>query len=337
MEPYYQDDSAKIYNGNCLSVLRDLPDELVQMCVTSPPYWGLRDYKNDDQLGQEKTPEEYVKNLVEVFKEVKRVLKNDGTLWLNLGDCFYGSWENYGGGNRGAGKQRLIKSGSHATNPVWEGLEGFRPPAIQKHPSLKPKDLVGIPWRVAFALQADGWFLRQEIIWSKPNPMPESVLDRPTRSHEQIFLLSKQQKYFYNSNAIKEPATYSTEARKGRAKEGDKGYPTSERNGIRKSKKQNVGVESDITRNKRSVWSVATRPFAEAHFAVFPPELIKPCILAGSKEGEVVLDPFSGAGTTALVSKERNRKSIGIELNCNYIEIAKGRLCQEVLSLVEGG
>lgn len=260
--------------GDCRAILRSLPSESVQCCVTSPPYWGLRDYGHADQIGQEATPELFVQTLVEVFREVRRVLRDDGTLWLNLGDSYAGSGKgrNADGSHREGGKQGTSRG----------TIEGR---LVKTHaPDCKPKDLIGIPWRVAFALQADGWYLRQDIIWAKPNPMPESVTDRCTKSHEYIFLLSKSPKYYYNAKAIAEP-----------------------------------------TRNKPSVWSINTHAYPEAHFATYPPDLIKPCIMAGTKAGDVVLDPFGGSGTTGQVALELGRRAILCELNPDYAEIIHQR------------
>ena len=304
-----------ILTGCCLSVLATLPDQSVNTCVTSPPYWGLRDYGMPGQLGLELTPEEYVANMVGVFRQVKRILRDDGTLWINLGDS-------YAGGSR----------------------------------SLKPKDLVGIPWMVAFALRADGWYLRSDIIWSKPNPMPESVTDRPTKAHEYLFLLSKSANYHYDHESIREPAAESSiqrwsqnvESQEGshRANGGAKINGTMKavggprrgdkqrghgrgHNGFNDRWDQMTKEEQSFGRNKRSVWTVATKPFPEAHFATYPPELIEPCILAGCPKGGTVLDPFFGAGTTGLVADRLQRNCIGIELNPQYVEIAERRLKKE--------
>ncbi|MFA5300086.1 MAG: site-specific DNA-methyltransferase [Lutibacter sp.] len=334
MTPFYQNSGVTIYNGDALEVLKQLPNESVQMCVTSPPYWGLRDYLVGGQIGLEKTPEEYVQKIVEVFHEVKRVLKKDGTCWINLGDSYAGSG--------GTGNQ---------FNQVGKGLNIVRP--VKPMGGLKPKDLVGIPWMVAFALRADGWYLRSDIIWHKPNPMPESVTDRPTKSHEYIFLLSKNQKYYYDADAIKEEAKYSTKDRKSQPNiENQKYYPTKEHNGIRQRKPagwdtrqgahrafHREGRAPDVEyttthsllRNKRSVWTVATHPCKAAHFATFPEKLIEPCILAGSRIGDTVIDPFGGSGTSARVAKRLNRQAILIELNPNYIEIKQEVLDQKSL------
>ena len=300
--------SIKILQGNCLETLSSLEEKSVNTCVTSPPYWGLRDYGTDDQLGLEETPEKFVENLVNVFREVRRVLRDDGTVWLNLGDSYAGPKGNNRGEGAGGGQER-------------GELLGFDNIKTKVPKGLKQKDLVGIPWRVAFALQADGWYLRQDIIWHKPNPMPESVTDRCTKAHEYIFLLSKSAKYYYDYEAIKED---SAESSKDRLKQNIKNQKGSSRVPGKTNGAMNaVGSEK---RNKRSVWSVVTQPYSEAHFATYPPELIKPCILAGCPEGGTVLDPFGGSGTTAQVASNLNRNAILCELNPEYVEIAKGRL-----------
>lgn len=266
---------SKIMLGDCRTELDSLRIESVQSCVTSPPYWGLRDYgTGDDQLGMESSPEEYTENMVEVFRAVKRVLKDDGTLWLNLGDTYCGT------GDKGDGKDPKHKEGRN-----WDGHKALN----NKIDGLKKKDLVGIPWRVAFALQADGWYLRQDIIWSKPNAMPEPVKDRCTKSHEHIFLLSKSQNYFYDCDAV-------------------------------------ADTTSAGTRNKRDVWSVNTQPYKDAHFATFPEKLIEPCILAGTQTGDTVLDPFTGSGTTGKVSVENSRNFVGVEINPDYKKLAEARI-----------
>lgn len=301
----------KIIQGDCLEVLKSLPDGIINTCVTSPPYYGLRDYGVDRQIGLEETPDAYVQKLVEVFREVKRVLRDDGTLWLNLGD----SYNNTKNGNTELNKHKCAVTDSF-TKKIWK--------------ELKPKDLIGIPWRVAFALQADGWYLRQDIIWHKPNPMPESVTDRCTKSHEYIFLLSKSQKYYYDHEAIKEPIAESTKEFGG----GKNGWGKSNINhatpqgthGPSLRGEGRCGESSDGTRNKRSVWTVTTKPFSEAHFATFPEELINPCVLAGCPEGGLVYDPFMGAGTTAYVAKKLGRHFLGSELNPAYIDIANKRV-----------
>jgi DNA modification methylase len=315
----------QILHGNCLEVLKTIPTGTINTCVTSPPYWGLRDYGVEGQIGLEKTPEEYVSKMVEVFREVKRVLRDDGTLWLNLGDSYAGSWGNYA--PTGQGGQRP-KNTERWQRKAYEDKTDWRPPTSNKHKGLKPKDLVGIPWMVAFALRADGWYLRQDIIWHKPNCMPESVKDRCTKAHEYIFLLSKSKKYYYDNEAIKEPVK---EISIRRAEYGwDCDRPSTKNasmngEGIH-TKKMGTRFVNPDGRNKRSVWTVTTKPFKGAHFAVFPEDLIEPCILAGCPEGGIVLDPFMGSGTTAIVALKHNRNYIGIELNPEYIEIARRRI-----------
>ena len=267
--------------GHCLEQLKTLPDESVNCVVTSPPYWGLRDYGIDAQIGLEDTPESFIENLTGIFREVRRVLTKDGTLWVNLGDGYYGSGKAFGDNTTTACKQ-VTNKGSQ----LHRGKKAKKPATLMPHPTLKPKDVMGLPWMFAFALRNDGWYLRSDIIWEKPNVMPESVRDRPTRSHEYIFLFTKSREYYYDADAIRDP------------------------NG----------------RNKRSVWSVNTKPLKEAHFATYPPELIRPCILAGCPKGGTVMDPFTGSGTTGVVAIEENRKFVGIELNPEYMEIAQRRL-----------
>ena len=286
-----------IIYGDCRDKLKELEAKSVQMCVTSPPYWGLRDYGHNDQIGLEKTPEEYTANMVSVFRQVKRVMKDDGTLWLNLGDSYAGNNSRAStGGSAGYGTKR---------EGVFNNLSG----------NLKQKDLVGIPWRVAFALQADGWYLRQDIIWHKPNPMPESVTDRCTKSHEYIFLLTKSPKYYFDNHAISEEANYQGVMRGGSTS---------------RYEQNNFGGDNKEydRRNKRSVWSVKPATFKESHFAVFPQELIEPCIQAGSKVGDIVIDPFFGSGTTGEVAQRFGRDYIGIELNEDYKSLQQKRCGQ---------
>jgi len=293
---------SEILIGNCLDVLPTLEEQSVHTCVTSPPYWGLRDYGKDDQLGLEETPEEYVSNMVKVFGQVRRVLRDDGTLWLNLGDSYAHS---------------LRQSGKEYAGKLTRGSKGTIVSVYKPLPiGLKSKDLVGIPWRVAFALQADGWYLRQDIIWHKPNPMPESVTDRCTKAHEYIFLLSKDKDYFYDHEAIKENAKSKFNGGGNKGRIGAEGWIGHTEN-------------LDMTRNKRSVWTVTTKPFKGAHFATFPPDLIEPCILAGCPKGGIVLDPFAGAGTTGLVAKRFGCDFVGIELNPEYAEMARTRIENE--------
>jgi len=361
MDAYYKDEWVTILHGDCVEQMRMMPERSVNTCVTSPPYFGLRDYGCDGQIGLEETPDAFVQKLVEVFREVKRVLRDDGTLWLNLGDSYAGS----GKGLYGDGQSHGSEGAKQKTNKGSIGLSLSSGP--NNSCGLKPKDLIGIPWRVAFALQADGWYLRQDIIWHKPNPMPESVTDRCTKAHEYIFLLSKSPRYHFDHEAIREEAVYGgNEARYERALTADKSLPTEERNGIRPrsswkgsefhsgktgehqlgraSKKRgefNGKTESmpgreafraiKEMRNKRSVWSVTSKPYREAHFATFPPDLIVPCILAGCPEGGTVLDPFGGSGTTAMVARNHGRKSILCELNETYIALQMKRFEQGVL------
>ena len=392
-----EDHRYTIIEGDCIKGMATLPDGCVHTCVTSPPYWGLRDYgtatweggdstcnhvddvalaerlrqkksmisvgermdgstrtrvhdeqigntiqhrdvcpkcgakRIDAQLGAEKTPEAYVENMVNVFREVRRILRDDGTVWLNLGD----SYARNGGGvesrmnsidKMGVGQKATYLAGAMQT--------------VNKVPfGLKSKDLVGIPWRVAFALQADGWYLRQDIIWHKPNPMPESVEDRCTKAHEYIFLLSKSQKYYYDSDAIKEPVSSvnpisSKEYRQSIGRKS--GINEVARWDETNARSMPIGNPSDGKRNKRSVWTVTTKSFKGAHFATFPKDLIEPCVLAGCPEGGTVLDPFTGSGTTCVVALNHNRRFIGTELNPDYIKIATERISDEApMSLMD--
>jgi DNA modification methylase len=310
-----------ILNGNVNDKLKEIESDSIQCVVTSPPYWGLRDYGEGKQLGLEETPEEFVENLVQVFREVKRVLRDDGTVWLNLGD----SYANQRSGE-GADTMKNLNVNTHGYKNPTEKQEKTNKNFNQRlnYGNLKQKNLVGIPWRVAFALQADGWYLRQDIIWHKPNPMPESVTDRCTKSHEYIFLLSKSAKYFYDADAIKEPA---------------QDWGTRDRSNFRNGTKDKLLIHNglkdanfaELGRNKRSVWKITTKPYKEAHFAVFPPKLPELCIKAGSSEGDVILDPFFGSGTTGWVAQRLGRKWIGIELNPEYIKIAEKRFLQREL------
>lgn len=321
----------QIYNENCLVGLKKLPDNCIDCCVTSPPYFGLRDYGTDEQIGMEETPEKFVDNLVAVFSEVHRVLKKDGTLWVNLGDSYSGSMST---------KDSVINPNSLSAKAGHTKGGKSKPIGIIR--GLKRKDLIGIPWRVAFALQADGWYLRQDIIWSKPNPMPESVKDRCTKSHEYIFMLTKSAKYYYDNEAIAEPAIYSgvsgqdksgyKDAKKFNGKHSDKQRGHSRRHAGFNDRWDKMTKEEQCSgmRNKRSVWNVATKPYKEAHFATFPEKLIVDCIKAGCPENGIVLDPFMGAGTTALVAQKLNRSYIGYELNKEYIQISEKRLFTEI-------
>ena len=372
----------KIIQGDCLEMLKTLPDCSVDMCVTSPPYYGLRDYgtgkwiggdpncphrrlnkysdktitghhqselagnvgdaiyktvcplcgavREDKQIGLEETPEEYVQKLVSVFREVRRVLKDDGTLWLNIGDSYWGS------GSRGYDftdkwtEASEIQAGSKGT----ENLSGL-PKLIGNKDGYKNKDLIGIPWMLAFALREDGWYLRQDIVWAKPNPMPESVKDRCTRSHEYVFLLSKSQRYYFDHEAIQEEAKEQNSAILEHIKFGGNKYGENDDTHFQTysgktykphTKEEGLKDIKYIVRNKRDVWNIPVQPTKEAHFATYPEKLVEPCILAGSRSGGVVLDPFFGSGTTGRVAIKHGRGYIGIELNPKYIEIEKKRL-----------
>ena len=293
-----------ILQGDVLDKLKEIETGIIQCVVTSPPYWGLRDYGIDGQLGLEETPEEYVEKMVEVFRQIKRVLKHDGTVWLNLGD-------------------------SYNSTPYWDKKDYGIGKTLHKDragtKTLKPKDLVGTPWRVAFALQADGWYLRQDIIWHKPNPMPESVTDRCTKSHEYIFLLSKSAKYFYDADAVREKSGDSYKGNRGKIKTRHKTQSAMT------DRVFHIDYSDDLTRNRHSVWTINTKPYKDAHFAVFPPKLPELCIKAGSSGGDIVLDPFFGSGTTGWVAQRLGRKWIGIELNPDYIKIAEKRFQQQDL------
>ena len=346
---------SRILHGNSAEMLKTIPDGTVDCCVTSPPYYGLRDYgtatwvggdpgcphyrtskksdktatghKNmmetgravgdaiyktvcpicgavrvDNQIGLEETPDEYIDRLVTVFREVKRVLRDDGTLWLNIGDSYCGT------GDKGNYKD--------PKNP--EGRNGQAVAKNKRIDGIKSKDMIGIPWMLAFALRDDGWYLRQDIIWHKPNPMPESVRDRCTKSHEYIFLFSKKPKYYFDSDAIRENAKPDNSVR-------DRDH-TKLNNTPGRTRMGGLKTNHYTKRNKRDVWKVATRPYKEAHFATFPEQLIEPCILAGSRPNGIVLDPFFGSGTTGVVAEKFGRRYIGIELNEEYVELAKKRL-----------
>lgn len=324
--------NVQILLGDCRDTLRTLPDESVQTCVTSPPYFGLRDYGMADQIGLEQTPDAFVAELVSVFRAVRRVLRDDGTLWLNLGDSYAAMRDS-------KATPDTLRGNSDGTL-VEKGLAANRNPANLRAAGLKHKDLIGVPWRVAFALQADGWYLRQDIIWHKPNPMPESVRDRCTKAHEYIFLLSKSPKYYFDSEAIAEPLAEAS-VKRGPVKlggiKGEQYTPEPTDPNFRNGKEQ-WGREMDFsaggTRNRRSVWTVGTKPFKGAHFATFPPDLIEPCIRAGSRIGDTVLDPFGGAGTTGLVAAREQRNAVLCELNPAYAEIAQRRVGDDLGALV---
>lgn len=346
-----------ILRGHVIDRLGELPDGSVHCVVTSPPYWGLRDYGVAGQLGMEATPQQYVVNMVAVFREVRRVLRKDGTAWVNMGDCYAGSWGAQGHFVDG----KLVSRGGIG----WDRAKAAavrkqgRTGSIPQNSGLKAKDLVGIPWRLAFALQADGWWLRQDIVWSKPNPMPESITDRCTKSHEFIFLLSKSAKYYYDADSIRTPYAEETKAlsfetmefsrRNAEPVSGwnmgegshdaiDHATPKSH-NGSRFTDGKTVAVrartgkgprrDNPLGANKRSVWTVATQPYPEAHFATFPEKLIQPCILAGCPVGGTVLDPFNGSGTTGVVALRYHRKYIGIELNPEYADMSERRIADD--------
>ena len=396
-----------IHQGDALTVLRTLPDESVQMCVTSPPYFGLRDYgipptvwggdpshahdfatetvktevgrgnwaqgvngRGEQQpggveakrepiratakrgfcecgawlgtFGLEPTPALFVEHAVSIFEEVRRVLKPDGVLWLNLGDSYAATSKGSGGKTNSTLNAKRDANGDLADDRKSQPWMAQPRRFSLDDCGIKPKDLIGIPWRVAFALQGAGWYLRCDVIWSKPNPMPESVTDRPTKAHEYVFLLSKSERYYYDANAIKEPGVYSAEERKNRS-DTRRDHPLAARMMPNKPDKQrghgrrNAGFndrwdgmsleeQTSVMRNKRSVWSIATRPFSEAHFATFPEEIPTVCILAGSKPGDTVLDPFNGAGTVGVVCEKLQRRYIGIELSPSYVEMSRRRI-----------
>jgi len=301
--------------GDCRGIMRRWASEgvKVQTCVTSPPYYGLRDYGHDGQIGLEETPEQYITNMVEVFRCVKDILADDGTLWLNIGDSYY----NYRPGKGQALVQQTVANNEQDL-PQTCARRG------NKLKGLKEKDLIGIPWMLAFALRADGWYLRQDIIWHKPNPMPESVQDRCTKAHEYIFLLSKSQKYYYDIEAIKEEATTTDESIRNRDYSRLNNTPG-------RTRMAGLTTNHYESRNKRSVWTINTKPYSGAHFAVFPQELIEPCIMAGAPVGGIVLDPFMGSGTTAQVAQNLGRKYLGCELNSEYKNLQHKRIRQLAL------
>ena len=338
------------YVGDCRKLLRRLPDQCVQTCITSPPYWGLRDYGEKGQFGLEPTPAKYVRALVRVFDEVWRVLRDDGTLWLNLGDCY----ANGKVGRSDEDESSLRRRNQHygTAKAPKTGARGAASGATRRARGLKPKDLVGIPWMVAFALRDAGWYLRMDNIWSKPNPMPESVTDRTTKSHEYLFHLSKSASYYYNADAIREPQASRANKRSVWTLEEEDVHPPgyksgnktrsqrSENGGNRdRNTNQTFGVpwqDEDGLRNKRSVWEVTPTPYKGAHFATFPPALIEPCVLACSRPGDLVLDPFFGTGTTGEVAEKHERRWIGFDINPRYAEFAKERTAQRSLPLARG-
>ena len=299
-----------ILHGDSVEQLKKVPDGVINMCVTSPPYYGLRNYGEKGQRGLEDTPEQFIENLVHVFREVKRVLKDDGTLWVNIGDS-------YCAGSRNSQQKQSFANNDHDL------------PANRRNKAqgdIKDKDLIGIPWMLAFALRADGWYLRQDIIWHKPNPMPESVKDRCTKSHEYIFLLSKAQRYYYDAEAISEELKYPDETRRPL---GSKGAWEIDGRGQGENGGGNPYGSYPKKRNKRSVWTITTKPYKGAHFATFPLDLIEPCILAGCPKDGIVLDPFMGSGTTAVCALQNRRNYLGVELNKKYIKLADRRIINE--------
>ena len=366
--------SATVLIGDVRQRIAEIPDGSVQCVVTSPPYYGLRDYGHDGQIGHETTPQAYVDEMVAVFREVRRVLKDDGTLWLNLGDSYAANQSNNGGYSDKSTLAGFSRPDAKARQANESGIRR------KIHHGLKEKDLIGIPWRVAFALQADGWYLRQDIIWSKPNPMPESVKDRCTKSHEYLFLLTKSPRYYYNAEAIAEPVAPSTVARLaqpnleqqqgsdrvpgktngamkavpgsykgsrfdhgktadhqlGRAQQGPRFGGSKYGDDDSEQSRTKSGNEYVFTekRNRRSVWTIATQPYTGAHFAVFPPQLVEPCILAGSRECDTVFDPFTGSGTALEVAQRLGRKALGIELNPDYLPLIRQRLAQQPLVMI---
>ena len=303
----------KIEFGDCRDTMRRWAADgvKVQTCITSPPYFGLRDYGHDGQIGLEQTPEQYIAAMVEVFRCVRDVLADDGTLWLNIGDSYAASTRNLGRNDAG---RNFTGGGGNKEGSGNPGKQGSIRVGMGE---CKPKDLIGIPWMLAFALRADGWYLRQDIIWHKPNPMPESVRDRCTKAHEYIFLLSKSERYFFDSEAMREDAV------KGAAGSRFNTGKTATHQMGRSSDAERV---EDGKRNRRSVWTVATRPYKGAHFATFPLALIEPCILAGSRPGDIVLDPFMGSGTTAAGALLNGRQYLGCELNPEYAPLQNERL-----------
>jgi DNA modification methylase len=311
MRPHYEDDWLTVYHGDARAVMAEMEPESVHCVVTSPPYWGLRDYGEPGQLGLEPTPEAYVESMVAVFREVRRVLRSDGTVWLNLGDSYAVKPNNNSYHGKGANTSGL--SNPERQQAVTVGSKYNEIPF-----GLKPKDLVGIPWRVALAIQADGWYLRSDIIWSKPNPMPESVTDRPTKSHEYLFLLSKSPRYYFDADAVRE-ADAGTDHDHRNVLDGQPSLEPSGGIAGAHGGLRTVAGRNGSGRNIRSVWTVATQPYPGAHFATFPPKLIEPCIKAGCPELGTVLDPFAGSGTTGMVAQSLSRRAVLIDLSMDYL------------------
>ena len=310
-----------IINRDALYALRELPEESVHCCVTSPPYYALRDYGLDMQIGREDTPEQYIDRLTEVFRELRRVLRSDGTLWLNIADTYCGT------GNKGY----------HADPKNPKGRNGQQIARNNRVSGCKQKDLIGIPWLLAFALRADGWYLRSDIIWQKENPMPESVKDRLSRCYEHIFLFSKSKKYFFDYKAISEPIAPATAERLKRGMKGGNKYGKPvpgqpQPQSINRPREHGEIKDADINplRNKRDVWKINTVPFKGGHYAAYPPKLVETCLLAGCPEGGIVLDPFMGSGTTGMVAAQMGRHFVGVELNPEYTELAYKRIGGEI-------
>lgn len=326
-----------IYNGDCREILKTIETETINCCITSPPYYGLRDYGEDKQIGLENTPEKYIEQLADVFDEIKRVLKADGTLWLNIGDSYAGSGK---GGANYPDNAMYYKQGTNTGSLTEKGIRPYRSEVI------KPKDMIGIPWMLAFELRRRGWYLRQDIIWSKPNPMPESVKDRCTKSHEYIFLLSKSDHYYFDAEAIAEPVADSTLRRLNQNIDGQNGsFAYGKTNGNMKAVASRYGgkkytehkedffrtksgkmYEYRAKRNKRDVWTVSTKAYKGAHFATFPEDLIEPCVLAGCPKAGIIIDPFAGTSTTGVVCKRYGREFIGIEINKEYCTMGIDRM-----------
>jgi DNA modification methylase len=349
--------SYEVRQGCALEVLRSLPDASVKCCVTSPPYYGLRDYGLPPStwadgwvgcLGMEPSPDQFVAHCVELFRDVRRVLEDDGTLWLNLGDS-------YGGAKTSRPQTNTTtRNGERVRMPRGATPSDGRAAALCHAGTQRPKDLIGIPWRAAFALQADGWYLRSDIIWHKPNPMPESVRDRPTKAHEYLFLLAKSERYFYDAKAIEEPATYSgpngaqlspysqnlqrkVDRRVGTPRTRDYEGAAEDFGDQTSASRRNAGnaFGNGLTKNKRDVWTLGSEPFADAHFAVMPTALAEPCVQAGSAPGDTVLDPFCGSGTTGVVALRHGRKFLGIELNPEYAEMARRRIAGPLFAALD--
>lgn len=310
-----------IYTGDCLEILKSMPDASVHCCITSPPYYALRDYGVDGQIGREATPKEYISRLTDVFAEVRRVLRPDGTLWLNISDTYAGK------GNQG----------NYVDKKNPKGRNGQTVALNNKVEGCKPKDMIGIPWMLAFALRDEGWYLRNDIIWMKENPMPESVKDRCARCYEHIFLFSKSRRYFFDHRAIAEPIAPGTAERLKRGMKGGNKYGSGVPGQAKPQPINQFRAHGSITddqinplRNKRDVWIINTVPFKGGHYAAYPPKLVETCLLAGCPEGGIVLDPFMGSGTTGLVAQNMNRHYVGIELNPEYTELAKARIGGEI-------